>query len=108
MAVDCGTAVNPDRVKAQMEGACIYAMSACFFGEITAKQGRIQQHNFDDYPVARMDTSPKVIDVHVVESEEPPGGAGEPGVPPFAPHRQTHKGSAHRSHRSERDLRIVP
>jgi isoquinoline 1-oxidoreductase beta subunit len=85
MAVDCGTAVNPDRVKAQMEGACIYAMSACFFGEITAKQGRIEQHNFDDYPVARMDTSPKAIEVHVVESEAPPGGAGEPGVPPFTP-----------------------
>ena len=60
-------------------------MSACFFGEITGKQGRIQQHNFDDYPVARMDTAPKEIEVHVVESEEPPGGAGEPGVPPFAP-----------------------
>jgi isoquinoline 1-oxidoreductase subunit beta len=85
MAVDCGTAVNPDRVKAQMEGACIYAMSACFFGEITAKEGRIQQHNFDDYPVARMESSPKAIEVHVVESEAPPGGAGEPGVPPFAP-----------------------
>jgi len=85
MAVDCGTAVNPDRVKAQMEGACIYAMSACFFGEITGKQGRIQQHNFDDYPVARMDTAPQAVEVHVVASEEPPGGAGEPGVPPFAP-----------------------
>jgi len=48
-------------------------------------KGRIQQHNFDDYPVARMDTAPKEIEVHVVESEEPPGGAGEPGVPPFAP-----------------------
>ena len=74
-----------DTVKAQMEGACIYAMSACFFGEITGKQGRIQQHNFDDYPVARMDTAPRAVEVHVVESEEPPGGAGEPGVPPFAP-----------------------
>jgi isoquinoline 1-oxidoreductase beta subunit len=85
MAVDCGTAVNPDRVKAQMEGSCIYAMSAAFFGEITAKGGRVQQHNFDDYPVARMDTSPKSIEVHLVESDAPPGGAGEPGVPPFAP-----------------------
>jgi isoquinoline 1-oxidoreductase beta subunit len=85
MAADCGTTVNPDRVKAQMEGSCIYAMSAAFFGEITAKGGRVQQHNFDDYPVARMDTSPKSIDVHLVESDAPPGGAGEPGVPPFAP-----------------------
>lgn len=85
MAVDCGTTVNPDRVKAQMEGACVYGLSAAFFGEITAKGGRIEQHNFDDYPVARMDTSPKSIEVVLVESEAPPGGAGEPGVPPFAP-----------------------
>jgi isoquinoline 1-oxidoreductase beta subunit len=85
MAVDCGTAVNPDRVKAQMEGACIYAMSAAFFGEITAKKGRVEQHNFDDYPVARLDNSPRSIDVHLVESDAPPAGVGEPGVPPFAP-----------------------
>ena len=85
MAVDAGTMVNPDRVKAQMEGACIYAMSAAFFGEITAKEGAIQQSNFDDYPVARMANSPKVIEVHLVDSEAPPGGVGEPGVPPFAP-----------------------
>ena len=85
MAVDAGTIVNPDRVKAQMEGACIYAMSAAFFGEITAKEGAIQQSNFDNYPVARMASSPKVIEVHLVDSEAPPGGVGEPGVPPFAP-----------------------
>jgi len=85
MAVDCGTTVNPDRVKAQMEGACVYGMSAAFFGEITAKAGRVQQHNFDDYPVARMDSSPRAIEVVLVESDAPPGGAGEPGVPPFAP-----------------------
>jgi isoquinoline 1-oxidoreductase beta subunit len=85
MAVDAGTVVNPDRVRAQMEGACIYAMSAAFFGEITAKNGVIQQHNFDDYPVARMDNAPRRIEVHLVESQAPPGGVGEPGVPPFAP-----------------------
>ena len=85
MAVDAGTVVNPDRVKAQMEGACIYAMSAAFFGEITAKEGAIQQSNFDNYPVARMASSPKLIEVHLVDSEAPPGGVGEPGVPPFAP-----------------------
>jgi len=85
MAVDAGTVVNPDRVMAQMESACIYAMSAIFFGEITAKDGAIQQGNFDDYPVARMTSSPRVIEVHLVESTAPPGGVGEPGVPPFAP-----------------------
>jgi isoquinoline 1-oxidoreductase subunit beta len=85
MAVDAGTVVNPDRVKAQMEGACIYAMSAAFFGEITAKGGAVQQGNFDDYPVARMADAPRLIEVHLVESEAPPGGVGEPGVPPFAP-----------------------
>lgn len=85
MAVDAGTVVNPDRVKAQMEGACIYAMSAAFFGEITAKDGAIQQSNFDNYPVARMASSPKLIEVHLVDSQAPPGGVGEPGVPPFAP-----------------------
>ena len=85
MAVDAGTVVNPDRVKAQMEGACIYAMSAAFFGEITARGGAIEQSNFDNYPVARMASSPKLIEVHLVDSAAPPGGAGEPGVPPFAP-----------------------
>jgi isoquinoline 1-oxidoreductase beta subunit len=60
-------------------------MSAAFFGEITAKAGRVQQGNFDTYPVARMDSSPKALEVHLVSSEAPPGGAGEPGVPPFAP-----------------------
>jgi isoquinoline 1-oxidoreductase beta subunit len=68
-----------------MEGSCIYGMSAAFFGEITAKAGRVQQHNFNDYPVARMDSSPRAIEVHLVDSDAPPGGAGEPGVPPFAP-----------------------
>jgi isoquinoline 1-oxidoreductase beta subunit len=60
-------------------------MSAAFFGEITAKGGAIQQHNFDNYPVARMADAPHLIEVHLVESEAPPGGVGEPGVPPFAP-----------------------
>lgn len=85
MAVDAGTVVNPDRVTAQMEGACIYGMSAAVFGAITAKAGRVQQSNFHDYPVARMSDAPKEIEVHIIESEAPPGGVGEPGVPPFAP-----------------------
>jgi isoquinoline 1-oxidoreductase beta subunit len=85
MAVDAGTVVNPDRVKAQMEGAVIYAMSAANFGEITAKEGRIQQSNFDSYKVARITNAPREVNVHLVESTALPGGAGEPGVPPFAP-----------------------
>jgi isoquinoline 1-oxidoreductase subunit beta len=85
MAVDVGRAINPDRVKAQMEGAVVYAMSAAVFGKITAKEGRIQQSNFDDYVVARMGDMPRQINVHLIESDALPGGVGEPGVPPFAP-----------------------
>jgi isoquinoline 1-oxidoreductase subunit beta len=85
MAVDAGRVVNPDRVRAQMEGAVIYGMSAACCGEITAREGRIQQSNFDSYPVPRINDSPRVIEVHLVESDAPPGGVGEPGVPPFAP-----------------------
>lgn len=85
MAVDAGTVVNPDRVRAQMEGANIYAMSSARFGEITAKEGRIEQGNFDDYLVARIGDAPRETHVHLVESTAPPGGVGEPGVPPFAP-----------------------
>jgi len=85
MAVDAGTVVNPDRVKAQMEGANIYGMSSARFGEITAKEGRIEQSNFDDYLVARIGDAPRELHVHLVESTAPPGGVGEPGVPPFAP-----------------------
>jgi isoquinoline 1-oxidoreductase beta subunit len=87
VAVDCGPYVNPDRVKAQMEGACIMGMSLALKGEISFKGGRVEQGNFDDYEVLRIDESPKLINVHIVETgwSEPPGGVGEPGVPPFAP-----------------------
>ena len=85
MAVDAGTVINPDRVRAQMEGANIYGMSSARFGEITAKDGRIQQGNFDDYLVARIGDAPREVHVHLVESTAPPAGVGEPGVPPFAP-----------------------
>jgi isoquinoline 1-oxidoreductase beta subunit len=85
LVVDAGRVINPDRVKAQMEGAVIYAMSAAVFGRITAKEGRIQQGNFDDYQVARISDAPRQINVHLLESDAPPGGVGEPGVPPFAP-----------------------
>ncbi|MGI9304045.1 MAG: molybdopterin cofactor-binding domain-containing protein [Gammaproteobacteria bacterium] len=85
VAIDAGRIVNPDRVRAQMEGAVIYGMSAACYNEITAREGRIQQSNYHDYPVVRMADSPREINVHIVESDAPPGGAGEPGTPGFAP-----------------------
>lgn len=82
--VDCGTIVNPDRVRAQMEGAVIFGLSLALHGKITAKGGRIEQSNFHDYPVLRINETPE-IHVHLVESDELPTGIGEPGVPPLAP-----------------------
>ena len=86
VACDAGRVVNPDRVISQMEGACIYGMTACF-SNITAKAGRIEQSNFSDYTMVRMPEAPKVIKVHIVNggNQYPPGGVGEPGTPPFAP-----------------------
>jgi isoquinoline 1-oxidoreductase beta subunit len=83
-AVDCGRAINPEQVKAQMESSIIFALSAALYGRITFKVGKVEQTNFDDYPVLRMNEAPQ-IEVHLVASEERPGGAGEPGVPPTAP-----------------------
>lgn len=83
-AVDCGIVVNPAIVESQMESAIIYGLSAALMGEITLKDGRVQQSSFADYPVMRMNQAPK-IDVHLVESNEHPGGIGEPGTPPIAP-----------------------
>ena len=83
-AVDCGTVVNPDRVRSQMEGAAIFAASIAMYGEITAENGRVTQSNFHDYPIARIGDLPN-IQVHIVPSDERPAGVGEPGVPPFAP-----------------------
>ena len=84
-AIDAGTVINPDRVAAQMEGAGIFGMSLAMHGEITAENGAVVQGNFDTYPVVRMNESPREIHVHIVESDAPPGGVGEPGVPPIAP-----------------------
>ena len=84
LAVDCGLVVNPDRVRAQMEGAAIMGISNTLFSTITMKKGRIEQSNFTDYLVARTDITPDTR-VHIVESSAPPGGVGEPGVPPMAP-----------------------
>ena len=83
-AVDCGVVVNPAIVESQMESAIIYGLSAALMGEITLKDGRVEQSSFHDYPVIRMNEAPK-IDVHIVESSEHPGGIGEPGTPPIAP-----------------------
>ena len=84
-AVDAGTVVNPDRVRAQMEGAGIFGMSLAMFGEITAREGAITQGNFHNYPVARISDAPRAINVRIIPSDRKPGGVGEPGVPPVAP-----------------------
>jgi isoquinoline 1-oxidoreductase beta subunit len=84
MAADCGVVVNPDRVTAQMEGAAIMAISNALYSNITAKNGQIEQGNFDDYLVARTDITPDTR-VYLVDSDAPPAGVGEPGVPPTAP-----------------------
>ena len=81
IAIDCGLVVNPDRVRAQLEGAAIMGISNALYSNITIKQGRIEQSNFGDYLVARTDITPQTH-VHIVDSEAPPGGVGEPGVPP--------------------------
>jgi isoquinoline 1-oxidoreductase subunit beta len=78
-AVDCGTIVNPDTVRAQMEGGIIFGITAALFGEITIKDGRVEQHNFYDYRVLRISEAP-VIEVYLVKSTEAPGGVGEPGT----------------------------
>ncbi len=83
-AVDCGRVVNPDTVKAQMEGGIIFGLTAALKGEITLDRGRVQQRNFHDYPMLRINEAPE-IEVHIVPSTENPTGVGEPGVPPVAP-----------------------
>jgi isoquinoline 1-oxidoreductase beta subunit len=84
-AVDCGTAINPLGVKAQMEGAINFGLAATLKSAITVEGGRIQQSNFHDYEVLRMSDAPPVVEVYIVPSSEPPGGCGEPGVPSVAP-----------------------
>jgi isoquinoline 1-oxidoreductase beta subunit len=84
-AIDAGIVINPDRVKSQMEGAGIFGMSLALHGEITAQNGAVVQGNFDTYPVVRMNEAPTAINVHIMDVDAPPGGVGEPGVPPVAP-----------------------
>jgi len=83
-AVDCGLVINPDTVKAQMEGGIIFGLTAALKTEITLKDGRVEQGNFHDYQMLRIFESPE-IEVHIVPSGENPTGVGEPGVPPVAP-----------------------
>lgn len=83
-AVDCGRLVNPDTVKAQMESGITFGLTAALYGAITLKAGRVEQGNFDSYPLLRLAAMP-AVEVHIIKSAEPPGGVGEPGVPPVAP-----------------------
>ena len=84
-AVDAGLVVNPEATRSQFEGAAVFGTSIVRSGEITAKDGVIEQSNFDNYPVARMNEAPYKTNVYIVDSDAPPAGVGEPGVPPFAP-----------------------
>lgn len=83
-AVDCGSIVNPDGVRAQMEGGILFGLTAALYGEITFTNGQVDQSNFHDYPLLRMDAAPE-IDVHLIRSSEAPGGVGEVAVPHIAP-----------------------
>src|ERR1700745_48831 len=83
-AIDCGVPVNPDIIRAQMEGCIGFALGALYYREIDIKDGRAVQRNFDTYRSLRIHEMPKV-EVHIVQSTEKPGGVGEPGVPPLAP-----------------------
>jgi isoquinoline 1-oxidoreductase beta subunit len=83
-SIDCGMVVNPDTVAAQLESCIAFGLSAVLYGAITFKNGRVEQSNFDDYEILRLSAMPKV-EVHIVPSEEEPGGVGETGVPPLAP-----------------------
>jgi isoquinoline 1-oxidoreductase beta subunit len=86
-AIDCGFYVNPERIRSQIEGAAVMGLALAKYGEITLKNGRVEQSNFNDYQVVRHDESPLVTNTHIVENglEVPASGVGEPGVPPFAP-----------------------
>ncbi|HWS66520.1 MAG TPA: molybdopterin cofactor-binding domain-containing protein, partial [Steroidobacteraceae bacterium] len=83
-AVDCGTVINPDTVRAQIQSAIIFGVTAALYGEITLKDGRVEQTNFDTYQILRMNEAP-AIEVHIVQSPESPGGMGEAGTSLIAP-----------------------
>jgi isoquinoline 1-oxidoreductase subunit beta len=83
-AVDCGTVVNPDTVQAQVQSGIIFGATAALYGEITLKDGRVEQSNFDTYQMLRMNEAP-AIEVYIVSSQEPPGGIGETGTSAVVP-----------------------
>jgi isoquinoline 1-oxidoreductase beta subunit len=83
-AVDCGTLVNPDTVRAQIQSAIMFGITAALYGKITLKNGRVEQTNFDTYQILRMNEAP-AIEVHIVQSSEPPGGMGEAGTSAIVP-----------------------
>ncbi len=83
-AVDCGSVINPDTIEAQVQGAVIFGVSAVLHGEVTLKNGRVEQSNFDNYKVVRMNEAP-MIEVHIVKNNESPGGMGEPGTSAIGP-----------------------
>jgi len=83
-AVDCGIGINPNTIEAQAQSAILYGLTAALYGEITLKDGRVEQSNFDNYRALRINEIP-AIDIHIIDSGEAPGGMGEPGtcaVPP--------------------------
>jgi isoquinoline 1-oxidoreductase beta subunit len=88
IAIDCGAHVNPERIRSQMEGAVIMGLGLATTSEISFKDGRVEQNNFDGFEVTRIDSAPRDIRIHLVSSGDygqPLGGVGEPGVPPVAP-----------------------
>lgn len=85
MAIDAGIVINTDRVHSQLEGAGIFGMSLALHGELTTSNGGVVEGNFDTYPMTRMSETPAEIHSYIIESDAPPGGVGEPGVPPVAP-----------------------
>jgi isoquinoline 1-oxidoreductase beta subunit len=83
-AIDCGPVVNPDTVRAQLEGGMVFALTAVLYGEISLEKGRVKQRNFHDYRLLRMNEMP-AVETHIVPSNEKMAGVGEPGVPSVAP-----------------------
>ena len=83
-AIDCGTVVNPDTVQAQIQSGIMFGATAALYGEITLKNGRVEQSNFDSYQVMRINEAP-AIEVHIIKSAEPPGGMGECGTSAIVP-----------------------
>ena len=83
--MDAGLVTNPEATRSQFEGAAVFGTSIAMYGNITAANGAVTQSNFDSYPVARMREAPLQTNVYLVDSDAPPAGVGEPGVPPFIP-----------------------